>query len=332
MRTSLAVVICFCLLLSQRVEGQNKKFESKKLQTAASLLSKEMPYAPAVYQFVENYLSQLLQLGTSEREWRMKADDVMIERGGLDRLHLVNDETSLAMREKDNRYTVNLSNGTTLLIQLSFPMSYQLIAQKKLKDLEGDFIKELSGYPVHEAKAPLPVKKQDMTKTAPHLYMKKGQEYYLEAINNNLYYVEKKGKFSLAYDPGYIAESICNMLISEDTPCEVTLKLAVRQYGFKTDELNITLRQWIEYCKSKGCNLYVGIEKMDTASLKACVFAVNDLFKYNHVMNIEVPYSLLNVRKGEAEASVTIFIPTHNILSLFEELNLNTKKTIKKDR
>lgn len=330
MRTVLLVTICLLVFLPPKAEGQTKQFESKKLQQAASLLSKDTPYAPAVYQFVEAYLNGLLLLPVTERKWRMQADDVVIEGGALDRLHLVNDETSLAMQAKDNRYTVMLFNGSYVLLRLSFPMSYQLITQKKLKELEAEFISELSAYKVRKEKGSASVKKGELTKTAPHLYIKKGKEYYLEAINNNLYYVENKGKFTLAYDPGYIAESICNLLVSEDAPCNVSLKLAVRQYGFKTDELKVSLQQWIEYCKSKGCTLYVGVEKMEIASLRACVFAVNDIFKYNHVMNVEVPFSLLNSKKGEVEASVTIFIPTHNILSLFEELNMNTNKPTKK--
>lgn len=318
------------LTLSQVGWGQNKKFESKKLQEAASQLSKEVPYANAVYQFAENYLNQLLTLVPEERAWRMKADDFVIEQGGLDRLHLINDETSLAMRAKDNRYTVNIATGAYPLIQFSFPMSYQLISQKKLRELEAEFIKELLSFQYQVVKEPIAVKKSELTKTAPHLYIKRGEEYYIEAINNNLYYVEDKGKFTLAHDPAYMAESICNLLLSENSPCDTSLKLVVRQYGFKTDELKLPLKQWIAYCKSKGCDLYVGIEKMETSALKASVFAVNDMLKYNHVMNVEIPYALLDGDKGEVEANITIFIPTHNILALFEEMNMNNKKSTNK--
>lgn len=324
------LLLCLFLTLSLVGWGQNNKFESRKLQEAASQLSKEVPYANAVYQFAENYLNQLLTLGPEERAWRMKADDFAIEQGGLDRLHLINDETALAMRAKDNRYTVNITTGTYPLIQFSFPMSYQLISQKKLKELEAEFIKELSSFQYQGVKESSVVKKSELKKTAPHLYIKKGEEYYIEAINNDLYYVEEKGKFALAHDPAYVAESICNLLISENSPCDTSLKLVVRQYGFKTDELKLPLKQWINYCKSKGCELYVGIEKMETSGLKASVFAVNDMLKYNHVMNVEIPYSLLDGDKGEVEANITVFIPTHNILALFEEMNMNKKKSTNK--
>lgn len=334
MRNYILIAIVFCLLPSLKTNGQNRKLDSKELRQAASLLSKEVPYAEVLYQFAENYLSQLLAASDKEREWKMRTDDVRIEDGGLDRLHLVSGETSLAMRARNNRYSVSLSNGNFRLIEFSCPMSYQLITQKKLKELEAEFMKELSEYragkgtPEDKAgrETSAEVKRNELTKTAPHLYVRKGTDYFLDAINSDLYYIEEKGKLRLVYDSGYIGESVCNMLLSEDTPCDILLKLSVRQYGFKTDELQLPLKQWISYCRSKGCDIYVGIEAMETDKLKACVFAVNESFKYNHVMNLEIPYTLLNDKAGELEANITIFIPTYNLSALFEELNLTNKK------
>ncbi|GAE82799.1 hypothetical protein [Bacteroides reticulotermitis] len=116
------------------------------------------------------------------------------------------------------------------------------------------------------------------------------------------------------------------MFLSEATPCDVSLKLTVRQYGFKRDELKLPLKQWIAYNRSKQCDIYVGVENIGIDKLKVCVFVVNEHFKYNHVLNAEIPYTLLGEKKGDVEADITIFIPTHNLKALFEELNL-TKKT-----
>jgi hypothetical protein len=308
-----------CLLTSLKVSGQVNKFESKELQKAATLLSEEVPFAEVLYRFTETYLNQLLVMSEKDRSMKLKMDDMKIENGGIDQLHLVNNETVLSMRAKDNRYTICFSNGNFKLIQLSCPMSYQLITQKKLSELEKLFIKNLYAYKIKENTASNKVNKSELKKTAPYLYIKKGSNYFLDEINNDLYYIEKRGKLTQVYDPAYLAESICNMLISENVPCDISLKLIVRQYGFKTDELRIPLKQWITYCKSENCDIYVGVEKMSTNSLKACVFVVNEYFKYNHVMNVEVPYTLLEKEKGEIKAAITIYIPTHNIKTLFEE-------------
>lgn len=326
MRLKLWTALLCCLLLSKTSYGQHKTFESKELRQAASLLSKENPYAEVLYHFTEDYLNQLLVLGEKERNWKMEADDVRIEEGGLEKLRLVSGQTALAMSAKDNRYTVELTNGKIVLIRLSCPMSYQLITRKKLKELEAEYLTELAAFRVPASKASPEVDKRNLQKVAPQLYLQRGTDYFLESINNNLYYVEEKGIPALAYDPGYIAESICNMFLSEATPCDVSLKLTVRQYGFKRDELKLPLKQWIAYNRSKQCDIYVGVENIGIDKLKVCVFVVNEHFKYNHVLNAEIPYTLLGEKRGDVEADITIFIPTHNLKALFEELNL-TKKT-----
>ncbi len=319
------ILIVAVLFLSPNVQGQKRKFESLRLQETSTLLSKDIPYAGMLYRFTEDYLNQLMQMTPQEQSRKMEADDVRIEGGALERLNLVSEETQLLMAAKNNRYTISLTNGNFKLIDISCPMSYQLISQKKLKELEADFIKELSEYkvPVMETQEP---NRKGLIKTAPHLYVKKGASYYLSSINNNLYYVEEKGKLKLVQDTDHIAESVCNLLISEDVPSEALLKLSIRQYGFKTDELSLPLKQWIAYCRNKKCNLYTGIETMGTETLTACLFTVNENFKYNHVMNLEIPYSVLTDKKGEIQANVTIYIPTHNLLTLFEEINLTRKE------
>ncbi|MCI1647159.1 MAG: hypothetical protein LKI39_02405 [Bacteroides sp.] len=310
--------------------SQQRTFESKELLEAASLLSKDAPYAKAVYQFAESYFNMLLTLSPEERLWKLKADDVIIEAGGLDRLHLVNKETALAISSKENRYTFRLSNDDFKVIQISFPMSYQLISQKNLKELEAEFFQELPIYKFHTAKDSLAIDRTSLTETAPHLYVKKGDKYYIDGISNDLYYTESEGVLSLACSEDHLVESIANTLLSEDIPYDYQLDLKVRRYGFKTDELKIPLKQWIAYCKSKGCEVYVGMEEVGKEQVKACVFAVNGLMKYNHVMNVEFPYALLSDKKGEVKADLTIFVPTHNIANLFEEYNLVNKKNKEK--
>lgn len=326
MQLNVWTVLLCCLLLSTKASyGQHRAFESKELRQAASLLSKENPYAEVLYHFTEDYLNRLLMLGEKERNWKMKADDVRIEEGGLEKLRLVSGQTALAMSAKDNRYTVRLTNGKIVLIRLSCPMSYQLITGKKLKELEADYLEELAAFRIPESNAKYEVDKRDLKKVAPQLYLQRGADYFLESINNDLYYVEEKGTLTLVYDPGYIAESICNMLLSVETPCDISLKLSVRQYGFKTDEQKLPLKQWIAYCRSKQCDIYVGVENIGIDKLKVCVFVVNEHFKYNHVLNAEIPYTLLGERSGEVDANITIFIPTHNLRALFEEWNLTKK-------
>ena len=128
------------------------------------------------------------------------------------------------------------------------------------------------------------------------------------------------------------AESVFNLFLSEDTSGNVSIRMTVRQYGLKREQMEIPVRSWISYMRNQGCALYVGVEALETNAVKAYVFAVNTVLKYNHVMNVEVSNSLLSEGKGKVEGDITLFVPTHNISSLFEELNwVNTtpKRQIK---
>ncbi len=306
--------------------AQEKTFENQKLRQAASGLSKEYPFVDLVYSFTEKYLNQLLQLSPNERIPKMRQDGVRIEEGDLKLLQFVNDETSLSVKTQSNHYIVSLVNAETPLIRISFPMSYQLITGKKLKELEDDFIRELENWNYQSSLNPDEADKNEMRRTALGMYLKRGGVYYIEEINNHQYYVEENNHLQLVYSPEHVAESFCNMMVSENTPCEIELKLTIQQYGFKTHEMKVPLKQWISYCKSKGCDLYAGIEKLGTDKLTGCVFVVNEPFKYNHVMNLKLPYTILKEQKGTIEANIMVYIPTHNLLSLFDEFDMFNKK------
>jgi hypothetical protein len=270
-------------------------------------------YSVTIYQFVENYTNQLLPLSPLERRQKMEIDDVVIESGGLDRLNLICRETGLTIATNENRCRVSIENDNYPILQLSFPVSYQLITQKSLIELETDFLKGLTEYKTQDTLTRDSINPEDLKEIAPCLYMRTGSFYQIEEINNNLYYEEKEGKHELVYQSEYIIESVFNLLLSGNTPCDLSLKLTVRRYGFKKEELEIPLKQMIDYCEHKGCKLYVGIEKLEAESLKAVVFIVNDLFKYNHVMNIDFPYTLLGSSTGTISGDIMIYIPRHNI-------------------
>jgi hypothetical protein len=163
-------------------------------------------------------------------------------------------------------------------------------------------------------------------------YVKTGDTYYIEEINGNLYFEEKERAFRPVFSMDHPAESVFNLFLSEDTPGNVSIRMTVRQYGLKREQMEIPVRSWISYMRNQGCTLYVGVEALETNAVKAYVFAVNTVLKYNHVMNVEIPNSLLSEGKGKIEGDITLFVPTHNISSLFEELNwVNTtpKRQIK---
>ena len=306
---STQIVYIVLLLFPLSVWGQQTgKWGNGKLRQTVVAISSDVPFATAAYDFTERYLTQLQKMSVAERKSQMERDNVWITQGSMDLLNLINEQTSMNFSEKENRYIVSLINESFLLIELSFPASCQLLTGKNLKELEADFVKGLSSYS-YTPSSSQPVR-----------------------INGNLYFEEKERAFRPVFSMDHPAESVFNLFLSEDTPGNVSIRMTVRQYGLKREQMEIPVRSWISYMRNQGCTLYVGVEALETNAVKAYVFAVNTVLKYNHVMNVEIPNSLLSEGKGKIEGDITLFVPTHNISSLFEELNwVNTtpKRQIK---
>jgi hypothetical protein len=298
---------------------QTGNWGTGKLRESVVSVSSDIPYALVAYDFTERYLTQLQSMPAAERKSRMERDDVRILQGGLHHLNLIDEQTAMNFSERENRYTVSFANESLLLIELSFPASCRLLTGMNLKELENAFVSELSTLRYVEPSVPLAG--GELKKLASGYYMKTGDAYYMEEINNHLYYEEVKGNKRLVFSKDHPAESVFNLLLSGEMDCDLSVDLTVRRYGLKKDRFTVPLRSWIKYAEVRGCRLYAGIEALDTDCVKAYVFAVNTVLKYNHVMNVEVPYALLGEKKGTIAGDITLFVPTHNISSLFGELN-----------
>lgn len=326
-------LLLWCILLSAAgVSWGQKKFESPLLQQAAASLSDENPCITEVYQFAESYFNRLLSISPQERVWRMAADNVTIETGKLENLSLVNRQTSLQMMVQDTKGVLAIMNDDFPLIRISFPMSYQLVRQKNQKELEELLVKELKTKKTLDSSAwkSRMVDRSLLQRTAPGLFVDKGNTYYMDAINNHLYYHEDKKKgLVLACSVDYLLESVSNLLLEAHEGLSIVLDMKVHRYGFHTDSLQVDLNQWIAYCKNSGCELFVGIKNMDKQGVNAAVFAVNSCFFYNHVLNVHFPIEVLDNKRGELKADAYVFIPTHNLSDLFEEMNFVNKKTVK---
>lgn len=317
---STQIVYIVLLLLPLSVWGQQTgKWGNGKLRQTVVSISSDIPFATAAYDFAERYLTQLQKMSVAERKSQMERDNVFITQGSIDLLNLINEQTAMNFSEKENRYIVSLMNESFLLIELSFPASCQLLTGKNLKELETDFVKGLASY--NYTPSPSQPVRKELKKLTGDYYVKTGDTYYIEEINGNLYFEERNRILHPVFSMDHPAESVFNLFLSEDTPCDVSVNLTVRQYGLKREQMEIPIGSWIAYMRNQGCALYVGIEALETNAVKAYVFAVNTVLKYNHVMNVEVPNSLLNEGKGKVEGDITLFVPTHNISSLFEELN-----------
>lgn len=289
------------------------------MRETAQQVSETVPFALVAYDFVERYVTELQQLSPEERRSRMMRDDVELVQGDFSRVALVDEQTVLEFSENKNRYRVALLNGANPVIDLSFPASCQLLTGKKLTELEHDFMEGLAAHAGKGALRATELRKSDCESVAGGLLWQPGDSYYLKEINTGLYLEERGGKCLPVFSAKHPVESTINLLqavVGE----EVQLDLTVRKYGLKKEQTHCRFCDWADYVRSEGGMLYVGIESVDETSVQGTVFVVHHALKYNHVMNVTVPLSLLSEGKGAVKGDINLFIPMHNVASLFGEL------------
>mgnify|MGYP001059292778 CR=1 FL=1 len=317
--------VLLLILFPMRGAGQEEGgLHSPQLATQVEQLAKDKPYVAIVYDFLKSYEDTLRALSGKELAQRLEYDGVEVVQGGFDRLHLVDEHATISFLSTKGMYGVSIRSRDFPILEVKFPSSCQLLTGKPLRVLEREFLDSLRRFH-YDGKATVSLREEALTPLEQEgFYVLKGDAYHLESIRSDTYWEKADGRgFVPLFSADHLTESIGNLLLCESTPAEVELRLVVRQYGFKKHELAMPMRDWVAYCHSQGCTLYWGVESMEAESLTASVFVVNDVLSYDHVMTVEVPYAVLTDRDAIVQGDVNVFVPTHNITTLFQEYEEN---------
>lgn len=290
------------------------------LQAQVDSLAQAEPYVAVVYDFLKNYADTLKSLKGTELRQRLAYDGVEVEQGGFDRFHLIDGHTAIVFLRAKGLYGVRIRKGAFPILEAKFPSSCQLLTGKTLPALEKELLEGVQGFR-YQPRLDVPYPESGLTALpAKGYYVLKGNAYHLESIRSDIYLEKRKGgSFVPVFSEEHLNESIGNLLVCEDTPADVDLHLVIRQYGFKKNEVTLKMKDWIAYCRSQGCTFYWGIEALEPTAMKASVFIVNEVLSYDHVMSVEVPYTVFTDPEATVQGDVNIFIPTHNITTLFQE-------------
>lgn len=269
-----------------------------------------------IFDFLERYLLELdLRLDGKDAALRMDIDQVVVTKGSLQMLHQLTDRSALTASVDEitrKMYRLNLlAAGKELSIVI--PADNQLLFGGNLAELEQSFIAGVKRMLTIEPEgliqnwdAALATGRQD------NLVIDGGY-YRIEEIRGDIYLTERRGHRQLLMDRKSPAHSVSNMMLTGVAPRNVGLQVGFHVYGNKIDQLQVSLQQFVDYCKNEGCKLYFGIKTLRDTVITGTLFAYNEKYAYTHLLSATIPLDILKGDEIPITGNAYVYIPLHDI-------------------
>lgn len=282
---------------------------------------------PAVCEFLSHYINEVRTWSSPDVSVvrKMRDDKFLILDGSLDNVDRMNDSTSFSLiRYEDKSYEAIWKDGNKVLLQVAFPIQYELILGLPQNEIEQHLQEHImSAQPIiANDDAPLVT----VESIAPNVYRSVPKRHYqLPALNNCQYfYKDKSGVLKHICDTAQIEYTIAN-LFQNGLAKDYLMQVRQKVYGFKHLDYTISLQQWLNYCAAEKMTCYVAIEEITEETIQVLIVAENKDLAYNHLLSVLVPRVLLNRKKGTMLVKLNAFIPTHNITDMYEQYTTKPK-------
>ena len=284
-------------------------------------------YPSTIYHFIERYFLELLLLPSEEEirnKMRMERVKILSEmypmqsvrRGLKDIISAFEKEPSFCIMCNNNRYTVSCMINNRVLVEVNFPVRYELISGITKNEAENSVYMSLMAY---QKKDYVPFKADDLFVYKDSLYYGNEDYYLAEEIVSTSYYKKDKDVMVPVLSASWLSESVCNLfnsLYDWGVEAEITQNL----YGGKKMSYTEPLAKVMDFYISQGCKLYTGIRKYDKSTIEGVVIAVNTELGYQHLLNFSLQKDLFENPKGQqVKMKVYSYIPIHNVSSMFDD-------------
>lgn len=265
-----------------------------------------------ILDFLERYFLQLNYPPKSVSAANMVRDDQFrFLQGSLASVSDLEPSDGFSYSFDQNQYTAVWTRNGSALLEVSFPVEYELISGENKIEAENNIMADIQKTVI----------KKDIVDEKSNL-----SGYYLVPMFSSRLYFDKG---QLVVNGLLQEQSAANLMLTTAVEGDYRLAMTQVSYGFKKTTADVPLDQWISFCKSSGCQLYFGIDHIEQdGTVSGVVLAVNQTENYNHVMTVKVPMSLYDERKGTIEAWLYPYIPTHNVRDMFAKFKSTNRKEI----
>jgi len=287
-------------------------------------------YPSIVYDFLESYLYEIdsLQRRGAYIDQKLRDDKVFFIKGTPHDTRRISSTMAFEIKRTDNKFYEVLWTDSLgqIVLDLAFPMQYELLLGKPKVEMEKDFKATLLAYSNY---SPTTCLSEDMILQEDSCLMSNPvSNYYVESLNTATYYNNKEGlrpTFSNT-DKWHSATNLFHGCI--DCIDDYVLYIEQNLYGFKKISYSIPLFQWLAYCQSMKLNTYFAIEEEREDGMKALLIAQSSDLGFNHMMSLIIPDCFVDKRNTVIKATLNAYIPTQNVKDLYQQYVDKPKKKI----
>lgn len=252
-------------------------------------------------------------------------------KGNWDTLFLLGDTTTCNINNLDDKaYIVQWKKAGNVILELSFPVDYELLANSSRREIETSFINGLKNYKAQGAQHEQAIDSTILKKYAVQgIYVKEGSNYAINAITSNTYYIKMNGKHQLIYDSAHPAESMSNLLLSPAALPEAHLTMSFVLSTYREETVDADYRQFFDFCIANGCEPFFGYEGMVDGMASGTLIMHNKKSGYNHIFYIQCPVQQIGQKETQLKGTGYIFTPTSNVKDLFAAPSKGRSKSYK---
>lgn len=275
--------------------------------------------------FLERYFNELSKQKRTSISTKMADDQVYFRNGKMSDLSQVTDTMPFSINLLYRYYEVEWKKQGQPFITIVFPARYDLILGLRHDEAQHQFKETILAAPQYTDSIIAPGEKVMQNDS---IYVAKTDYLELESFNDATYYIYNKvdSTFSPYFNLDHLDYSAANLFHGLIANADYRMYVEQTEYGYKTSNYLITLRQWLDYCAAWGLKVFFGVEEQREDGLLALVIAKSKELSFNHMLSVVIPDKFVTDRNAVLKARMTPYIPTHNVRNLFQKENINHRK------
>lgn len=290
-------------------------------------------YPTFVYRFIERYFLELLLLPSEKEIYtklrmekvKISSDVYSLHSFKKDLQRIISDfsaDYSLYIMCNNNRYTVSCMRNERVLVEVDFPVRYELLSGNTKLEAENSVYMALMAQQVKEY---TPLSERELFEYNDSLFCANEDYYLAETIVSTVFYKKEKDEFLPVFSSSMMMESVYN-LFNSSYDWGVNVEITQNLYGGKKITYTLPLKKLVDFCVDQHCIVYSGVQKVEKTEITGVLMAVNMELGYQHLMQFSLPKDLLKAPKDhEVKIKMYSYIPIHNVSSLFDEKRTKRK-------